>query len=72
MHTRAEDVKTKMFALMCAETMWRACGSKLLGFVSETATFIAECCEDENDMVTRESFKLKEAVESVAGSISGL
>ncbi|KAF9078300.1 armadillo-type protein [Rhodocollybia butyracea] len=44
----------------------------LLGFVSETTTFIAECCEDENDLVTRESFKLKDAVESVAGSISGL
>jgi len=72
MHTRAEDVKTKLFALMCAETMWRACGSKLLGFVPETTTFIAECCEDENDMVTRESFRLKEAVESVAGSINGL
>ncbi|KAE9407069.1 hypothetical protein BT96DRAFT_987019 [Gymnopus androsaceus JB14] len=72
MHTRAEDVKTKLFALMCAEAMWRACGSKLLGFVPETTTFIAECCEDENDMVTRESFRLKEAVESVAGSINGL
>jgi len=40
--------------------------------VAETATFIAECCEDENDMVARESFKLKDAVENVAGSINGI
>jgi U3 small nucleolar RNA-associated protein 10 len=42
------------------------------GFVAETATFIAECCEDEHDTVARESFKLKDAVESVAGSINGI
>lgn len=42
------------------------------GFVGETATFIAECSEDENDLVIKESFKLKEAVESVAGKIDGL
>ncbi|KAJ4466217.1 armadillo-type protein [Lentinula lateritia] len=72
MHTRSEDVKTRLFALTCTETLWRANGSKLLGFVAETTTFIAECCEDENDLVTREALKLKDAVESVAGSISGL
>jgi U3 small nucleolar RNA-associated protein 10 len=43
-----------------------------LGFVGETATFIAECAEDENDSVVREAHELKNAVESVAGSIGGL
>lgn len=42
------------------------------GFVAETATFISECSEDENDVVVKECFKLKEAVESVAGAIDGL
>jgi len=42
------------------------------GFVAETATFIAECGEDENDLVVKESFHLKETVESVAGKIDGL
>jgi len=42
------------------------------GFVAETATFIAECGEDENDTVVKESFKLKGAVESIAGTIEGL
>lgn len=46
--------------------------SYLQGFVSETATFIIECSEDENDMVVKESFKLKDAVENVAGKIDGL
>ncbi|KAJ3761867.1 hypothetical protein EV360DRAFT_36877 [Lentinula raphanica] len=72
MHTRSEDAKIRLFALTCAEALWRAHGSKLLGFVAETATFVAECCEDENDLVTRESFKLKDAVEGVAGSINAL
>lgn len=44
----------------------------MIGFVAETATFISECAEDENDSVVRETHRLKNAVESVAGSISGL
>ncbi|OAX34660.1 hypothetical protein K503DRAFT_428951 [Rhizopogon vinicolor AM-OR11-026] len=72
MHTRAEDARERIFALSCAEALWREQGGKLIGFVAETATFISECAEDENDSVVRETHKLKNAVESVAGSISGL
>ncbi|KAF9468309.1 hypothetical protein BDZ94DRAFT_1246474 [Collybia nuda] len=72
MHTRSEDARLRLLALTCSEALWRAHGGKLLGFVAETATFIAECSEDENDMIVRESFKLKDAVESVAGNINGL
>lgn len=43
-----------------------------VGFVGETATFITECAEDENDSVVREAHLLKDAVEGVVGSISGL
>jgi len=39
--------------------------------VGETATFIAECVEDESDTVVDAARKLKDAVESVAGSING-
>jgi hypothetical protein len=42
------------------------------GFVPETTTFITECAEDDNDLVVKESHRLKNAVESVAGKISGL
>ncbi|EKM74924.1 hypothetical protein AGABI1DRAFT_123475 [Agaricus bisporus var. burnettii JB137-S8] len=72
MHTRSENAKIRHFALTCSGSLWRSHGGKLLGFVPETATFIADCGEDENDTVVRESFKLKEAVESVAGKIDGL
>ncbi|KAG7098539.1 hypothetical protein E1B28_000475 [Marasmius oreades] len=72
MHTRSEDASTRIFALSCSEALWRVHGGKLLGFVAETATFIAECCEDEHDTVVKESFKLKDAVEAVAGSINGM
>ncbi|KAF9268872.1 hypothetical protein L218DRAFT_536645 [Marasmius fiardii PR-910] len=72
MHTRSEDVSTRLFALSCSEALWRVHGGKLSGFVAETATFIAECCEDEHDTVAKESFKLKDAVEAVAGSINGI
>jgi U3 small nucleolar RNA-associated protein 10 len=44
----------------------------LAGFVAETTTFIAECAEDESDLVVEESHRLKNAVESVAGNINGL
>ncbi|KAK0476138.1 hypothetical protein IW261DRAFT_1643515 [Armillaria novae-zelandiae] len=72
MHTRSEDVQVRLYALVCSQTLWQTHGGKLLGFVAETSTFIAECSEDENDMVARESLNLKKAVESVAGNINGL
>ena len=37
------------------------------GYVSETATFIAECAEDENDTVVRATRMLKNAVERATG-----
>ena len=40
-----------------------------LGFAGETATFVAECAEDDNDSVVREAHRLKDAIESVAGRI---
>jgi len=69
MHTRSDDARLRVFALSCATALWNAHGGKLLGFVSETTTFIAECSEDEHDMVLKESLRLKNAVESVAGNI---
>jgi U3 small nucleolar RNA-associated protein 10 len=40
--------------------------------VAESATFVAECAEDESDSVVEEALKLKDAIEAVAGSISNL
>ncbi|EEB90759.1 hypothetical protein MPER_10992 [Moniliophthora perniciosa FA553] len=72
MHTRSEDAGTRIFALSASESLWKTHGGKLLGFMAETATFIAECCEDEHDTVARESFKLKDAVESRSRSLNGI
>ena len=44
----------------------------LTGFSSETAAFIIECAEDENDEVVRACKRLRDAVENVAGKIEGL
>ena len=41
----------------------------LAGFAPESATFVAECAEDDNDSVVREAHRLKDAIESVAGRI---
>ena len=88
MHTRSEDARLRTYALSCSEMMWQNHGGKLIGtsdfaitgrklksnigFVAETATFIAECNEDENDTVVRQSLRLKSTVESIAGSIRDL
>ncbi|KAF4568223.1 snoRNA-binding rRNA-processing protein utp10 [Pleurotus pulmonarius] len=69
MHTRSEEAKVRIFALQCSELLWRNDGGKLLGFVPETITFIAECAEDEHDLVVDAARSLKDAVESVAGKI---
>jgi U3 small nucleolar RNA-associated protein 10 len=44
----------------------------LSGFVAETTSFIAECAEDENDSIVKQSHQLNDAVESVAGKLNGL
>ncbi|TFK83295.1 hypothetical protein K466DRAFT_498737 [Polyporus arcularius HHB13444] len=69
MHSRSEDARVRLFSLSCAEQLWRAHGDKLIGFVAETATFIAEAAEDDNDRVVQEAHKLKAAVESIGGNI---
>lgn len=37
MHTRSEDVRSRVFALACSETLWRAHGGKLLGTSNTTS-----------------------------------
>ncbi|KAK7688534.1 hypothetical protein QCA50_008072 [Cerrena zonata] len=69
MNTRSEDPRLRCQALICSEAMWKSHGGKLLGFVSETVTFVAEAAEDENDDVVRHALHLKNAIESVAGRI---
>ncbi|KAJ3530702.1 hypothetical protein NM688_g7673 [Phlebia brevispora] len=69
MHTRSEEARIRLYALTCSEALWRAHGEKFIGFSAETATFIAECAEDDNDSVAKEAHRLKNAVESVAGRI---
>ncbi|KAL6308934.1 hypothetical protein BKA93DRAFT_724934 [Sparassis latifolia] len=69
MESRSEDPRIRQFSLSCSEALWRAHGSKLLGFAEETSTFLVECAEDENDNVVREALKLKSAVEGIAGRI---
>ncbi|KAH8112066.1 hypothetical protein DFH11DRAFT_1788270 [Phellopilus nigrolimitatus] len=53
MHSRSDDRRVRLFALSCSVTMWQAHSAKLRGFGSETATFIMECAEDENDDIVR-------------------
>ncbi|TFK48252.1 hypothetical protein OE88DRAFT_1664727 [Heliocybe sulcata] len=72
MHTRSDDAALRIFALSCSEAIWKMHGQKLLGFVAETSTFIAECAEDENDSVVVGCHGLKNTVESIAGKIDEL
>ncbi|KAF8259327.1 armadillo-type protein [Lactarius quietus] len=67
MHTRSDDVRVRLLALRCARALWLAHGSKLVGFVSETTTFIVECAEDEHDGVVSAAHALKTAVEGATG-----
>ncbi|KAI0031465.1 hypothetical protein K488DRAFT_52013 [Vararia minispora EC-137] len=67
MHTRDEEARVRLGALRAAAKLWDVHGDKLMGFSGETATFIAECAEDENDEVVRATRVLKEAVERASG-----
>ncbi|KAI0651200.1 hypothetical protein C8Q79DRAFT_1004507 [Trametes meyenii] len=69
MHSRSDDARVRLLSLTCAENLWHSQGDKLLGFVAETATFIAEAAEDENDLVVQGAHQLKTAVETVGGKV---
>ena len=72
MQTRSEDTKQRIFSVQCATELWKTNGIKLVGFVAETSTFIAELAEDDNDTVVKEVLRLKKAIEDVGGPIDGL
>jgi U3 small nucleolar RNA-associated protein 10 len=42
MHTRSEDPRLRLFALICSEALWRAHGGKLIGLLSNA--FFAYLC----------------------------
>ncbi|KAI0063355.1 ARM repeat-containing protein [Artomyces pyxidatus] len=67
MHTRSEDARIRLFALQCSTALWTTHGDKFMGYVPETATFIAECAEDEHDTVVKATHGLKNAVENATG-----
>lgn len=67
MHTRDEEARVRLCALRVVAGLWTEHGDQLMGFTGETATFVAECAEDENDEVVRAARKLKEAAERATG-----
>lgn len=72
MQTRSEGSKQRIFSIQCATELWKTNGIKLVGFVTETSTFIAELAEDDNDTVVKETRRLKKAVEDVGGPVDDL
>jgi len=72
MQTRSEDAQQRIFSVQCATGLWKTNGIKLVGFVAETSTFIAELAEDNNDTVVKETRRFKKAVEDVGGPVDGL
>ncbi|KDQ16943.1 hypothetical protein BOTBODRAFT_144298 [Botryobasidium botryosum FD-172 SS1] len=71
MQTRSEDPNVRLYTLACASHMWQEEGSRLIGFISDTITFIHECAEDENDEVAKEARKFKRVVEDIGGPLDG-
>lgn len=72
MQTRSDDPQTRLFALQCSEHLWDRHGDKLVGFVSDVATFIAECAEDEHDEVAKAARALRRTIEKRCGSLDAL
>jgi len=74
MHTRSEETAIKLCALSCARSLWEDSSAKerLAGFATDTATFIAECAEDDNDEVAKAARSLRRSVEAVSGSLEAV
>ena len=71
MLARSEDPRVRLLALNTSTTLWEHHGTRLSGFVGDTAPFVHECADDENDDVARAARRLRVAMEQVA-SLDGL
>jgi len=74
MHTRAEETSIKLCALNTARSLWEDSSAKdrLAGYAMDTATFIAECAEDDHDEVAKAARNLRRSVETVGGSLGAV
>ncbi|KAF8515684.1 armadillo-type protein [Hysterangium stoloniferum] len=72
MKTRSDSAQVRLFALQCADHLWEVQGDKLVGFVTDIVTFIAESAEDEHDEVAKTARALKRTAEKRCGSLDML
>jgi U3 small nucleolar RNA-associated protein 10 len=72
MQTRSDDAQVRLFALQCAEHLWDGHSDKLVGFIPDVVTFIAECAEDEHDEVAKAARALRKTIERRCGSLDVL
>ncbi|KLO17716.1 hypothetical protein SCHPADRAFT_845947 [Schizopora paradoxa] len=71
-HSKSEDARIRLYSLSCSVAVWEKFGRKLSAFGIQTATFVMECSEDDNDDVVRECRRLRDAIEAQVGKIEGL
>jgi U3 small nucleolar RNA-associated protein 10 len=72
MKTRSDAAQVRLFALQCANHLWETQGDKLVGFVTDIVTFIAESAEDDHDEVAKAARALKQTAEKRCGSLDML
>jgi len=74
MHTRAEESSVKLCALECCKSLWdeSIARDRLSGYSLDTATFIAECADEDHDEVARLARSLRKSVEAVSGSLENV
>lgn len=67
MHTRSEDSRVRIFALSCAEVLWRSHGGRLVGkWFGKPLTYLISDATISQDLRGRQQLSLQNVVKTIA------
>ncbi|KAG8977771.1 snoRNA-binding rRNA-processing protein utp10 [Tulasnella sp. 427] len=67
METRSEDARAQLLALQSLNAIWKRNGSRVIGFATESLSFIEDLAESDNDNVAKEARVFKKMMDKMSG-----
>ncbi|KAG9044794.1 snoRNA-binding rRNA-processing protein utp10 [Tulasnella sp. UAMH 9824] len=68
METRSEEPRAQLLALQSLTSVWRRNGSRVIGFATESLSFIEDLAESDNDNVAKEARVFKKMMDKMSGN----
>ncbi|KIO16257.1 hypothetical protein M407DRAFT_247031 [Tulasnella calospora MUT 4182] len=67
METRSEEHHAQLLALQSLTSVWKRNGSRVIGFATESLSFIEDLAESDNDNVAKEARVFKKMMDKMSG-----